>query len=295
METTGVFIITAASTKSLGGVALRNNMSRSRNVITALAVFGGGMLSGGHAAHATPSTLGFYPSTDIVPKKIFHLDVDTYGRALRTDVGTTVGLTTGIGPDRSGILGRTEIGADYIIGGPLTAVQSSSRRLTFNVKTQLFENTDSATRVVAGVWGVGSNTIAAPDVAYVLGSKAFDFGRISVGLAHATANRDNVTTPSGNSDRTYLQLGYDKVITSKFSVAVDFYSGKSAISGVQPTVYYAVNDKASFGLGLFRLNDSSIAPRNQVYACFDYNFGGGSTSEPGAPEPAIAPQPAPAG
>jgi hypothetical protein len=276
-----------------GGVALRNNMSRSRNVLTALAVVGAGVLScTGQAAHATPSTLGFYPSTDIVPKKIFHLDVDTYGRAFRTDVSTTVGLTAGIGPDRSGILGRTEVGADYIIGGPLTGVQSSSRRSFFNAKTQLFENADSGTRVVAGVWGVGSNTIFAPDVVYLLGSKAFDFGRISVGVASATSNRANITTPAGNDDRTYLQLGFDRPITKKLSFAADFYSGKSAISGVQPTVYYAVNDKASFGLGLFRLNDKSVVPRNQVYACFDYNFGGGSSDEPGAPEPAVATPPA---
>jgi len=260
---------------------LRNNMSRSRNVFTALAVVGAGVLvTGGRAAHATPSTLGFYPSTDIVAKKTFHMDLDTYGRAFSTNVGTTVGLTTGIGPDRSGILGRTEIGADYIIGGPLTNVTSSSRRLSFNVKTQLFEKEESAVRVVAGIWGVGSNTIAAPDVAYVIGSKAFEWGRVTAGVANATANRANITTPAGNNDKTYLHLGYDKVLTPKFSVAIDWYSGKSAISGMQPTVYYAVNDKSSFGLGLFRLNDSSVGPRNQVYACFDYNFGGGSSSAP---------------
>lgn len=272
---------------------MRNNISRSRNVFTALAVVGTGVLWGaGQAAHATPSTLGFYPSTDIYSKGTFHLDVDTYGRALRTDVGTTVGLTAGIGPERSGILGRTEIGADYIVGGPLTGINSSSRRLTFNAKTQLYDNADAATRVVTGVWGMGSNAIAAPDVAYVLGSKAFDWGRIHVGVAHSLANRANITTPAGNNDRTYLQLAYDKSLTSKISFAVDWYSGKSAISGIQPTFYYAVNDKAAFGLGLFRLNDSSIAPRNQVYACFDYNFGGGgsgSAPEPTPVSPAAAP------
>jgi len=273
---------------------LRNNMSGSRNVLTALAVVGGGVLGcTGRAAHATPATLGFYPSTDVYSKGTFHLDVDTYGRALRTDVGTTVGLTAGIGPERSGILGRTEIGADYIVGGPLTGVTPGSRRLTFNAKTQLYDNTDAGTRVVTGVWGVGSNSIAAPDVGYVLGSKAFDWGRIHVGVAHAFANRANVTTPAGNNDTTYLQLAYDKSLTSKISFAMDWYSGKSAISGVQPTFYYAVNPQASFGLGLFRLNDSSIAPRNQVYASFDYNFGGGGGSG-AAPEPApVSPAAAP--
>lgn len=258
-------------------------------------------------AAATPATLGFYPATDIYGKGTFHLDIDTYGRATKTDALTSVGLTYGIG-DKDGLLGRSEIGADYILslGGstPLDIDSGTSlsgrKRFLLNAKTQLYNNSDSGVRLVTGVWGVGGDDLFAPNVAYLLGSKSFKFGRIHAGVAHAF-DKANITTPAGNDTTTYLQLGYDKMLTSKLQFAVDYYSGKSAISGVQPTLYYYVNDKASFGLGLMRFNDKSIAPtRNQVYICFDYNFGGGgSTPEPetaptGAPEPGSTPAATPA-
>lgn len=258
-------------------------------------------------AAATPATLGFYPATDIYGKGTFHLDVDSYGRATKMDAFTSVGLTYGIG-DSDKAFGRTEIGADYIMslggGTPLdfdTGKSLSGRkRFLLNAKTQLYNNSDSGVRLVTGVWGVGGDDIFAPNVGYLLGSKSFDWGRVHLGVAHAF-DKTNVTTADGNDDTTYLQLGYDKMLTSKLQFAVDFYSGKSAISGVQPTLYYYVNDKASFGLGLMRFNDKSVTPtRNQLYLCFDYNFGGSSgTSEPetaptGAPEPGTTPASTPA-
>ena len=257
-------------------------------------------------AAATPATLGFYPATDIYGKGVYHLDVDSYGRATKMDAFTSVGLTYGIG-DKDGLLGRSEIGADYIIslGGstPLDIDSGTSlsgrKRFLLNAKTQLYNNSDSGVRLVTGVWGVGGDDLFAPNVGYVVGSKSFSWGRVHLGVAHAF-DKENITTPDGNDATTYLQLGYDKMLTSKLQFAVDYYSGKSAISGVQPTLYYYVNDKASFGLGLMRFNDKSIAPtRNQVYICFDYNFGGGSTPEPetaptGAPEPGTTPASTPA-
>lgn len=44
-------------------------------------------------AMATPSTLGFHPSTDIYGKGIKHLDVDSYGKGLNADASVTTGLT----------------------------------------------------------------------------------------------------------------------------------------------------------------------------------------------------------
>ncbi len=241
--------------------------SRIRLAGTVVAALSVGLVSS-KPASATPSTLGFYPSTDTVADKSFHLDVDTYGQGLKTNGADSVGLTYGIG-NKDGAFGRSEIGADYITNSGLSA----SKRAFFNAKTQLFNNDANKTRVVAGVWGVGQKAIGAPDVAYLLGSKAFDWGRVHLGIAHALANKATVAAPSGSSDRTNLQLGYDRALTSKLSFAADYYTGKNAYSGFQPTLYYAVNDKASFGLGWMRFNDSTVGPsRNQVYACFDYNF-----------------------
>lgn len=240
---------------------------------------------------ATPATLGFYPASDIYSKGTYHLDVDSYGRNTKMDAVTSVGLTGGLG-DKDGILGRSEIGVDYLMSaGGGTPVDpdtgnslSGSKRFLLNAKTQLYNNDEKGVRLVAGVWGVGSKKIYAPNVAYVLGSKSFEWGRVHVGVAHSLARKETIATPAGNDDRTFLHLAYDRPITKKLSFAVDWYSGKSAISGVQPSLYYAVNDKASFGVGLMRFNDKSVAPsRNQLYLCFDYNFGKSGGSEEPAP------------
>lgn len=240
-------------------------------------------------ASATPATLGFYPATDIYGKGTFHLDIDTYGSATRMDAFTSAGVTYGFGPQRDGVFGRSEVGFDYVLssGGSTPAV-SGSKRFLLNAKTQLYNNDVNRTRVVTGIWGLGSRDMAAPNVAYVTGSKAFDWGRVHVGVAQSLASRSIIATPAGNDDRTFLHLAYDRPISSRLGFAVDYYSGKSAVSGIQPSLYYAVNDKASFGLGLMRFNDSSISPRNQTYICFDYNFGGGSSST-AEPVPAAPP------
>ena len=272
-------------------------MQRKKQLIGSIAglAVAASVFGGVKTAEATPATLGFYPATDIYSKGNFHLDVDSYGRGAKMDASTSVGLTYGIGPESDGIFGRSEIGADYLmsLGGSTPQdpdnpgrTITGTKRFTFNAKTQLYNNDDKGVRLVGGFWGVGSEDIFAPNVGYVLGSKAFSWGRVSAGLAHSFSDKATISTLDGDSDRTYLHLAYDRMLTKRLQFAVDWYSGKSAISGVQPTLYYYINDKASFGVGYFRLNDEDIAPtRNQVYICFDYNFGGGGSSDaPDAPE-----------
>lgn len=274
-------------------IDVKIRMRRILGIGVAVAALGMGLTS--HSALATPSTLGFYPSTDTYADKSFHLDVDTYGEGLKTNGTDSVGLTYGIG-GKNGAFGRSEIGLDYITNGGALSV---GKRLLFNAKTQLYNNDDSKTRVVAGVWGVGSKDVASPDVLYLLGSKAFTWGRVHVGVAQSLAKKGIIATPGqalagSGGDRTSLHLGYDRAITSKLSFAADWYSGKNSYSGVQPTLYYAVNDKASFGLGYMRFNDSTVGPsRNQIYACFDYNFGGPSAQQEAQPVPAATGAPAP--
>ncbi|HVF11237.1 MAG TPA: hypothetical protein VNA16_10560 [Abditibacteriaceae bacterium] len=244
-------------------------------------------------AAATPATLGFYPATDIYGKGSFHLDVDTYGVALKTDSVVSTGLTYGIGPERNGLLGRSEIGFDYLLSlGGSTPSTDTFKRLLFNAKTQLYNNDAAGTRIVGGVWGLGNKEIFAPNVGYLLGSKTFKWGRIHLGVAHSFADEEIIAV-GADADKTSLHLAYDRYITPKLQFAVDFYSGKNAYAGVQPTLYYYVNDKASFGLGLMHFNAESVAPaRNQIYLAFDYNFGGGSTPA-ATPAATLTPAPVP--
>ncbi len=226
-------------------------------------------------AHATPSLLGFYPSSDIFADQIYHLNVTTYGAAFKTNIANSVGLSYGLG-DRDKPLGRTEFGFDYLTNG--SGLGLSTQQSVFgNVKTQLYNNSDSGTRLVAGGWLLGDSSANA-NVVYLLGAKAFDFGRVHVGYARAL-------TKGIYGQANYLQLGYDRAITDRILFAADFYSGGSAISGVQPSVYYAINDKASFGIGIFRANSSASSPRYQTYIGFDYNFGGPVNSPPSQGSP----------
>jgi hypothetical protein len=238
-------------------------------------------LAGSRPALATPSTLGFYPSTDLVADRGFHLDIDTYRANGISDPGfDTGGLTAGFGNTEKAF-GRTEAGFDYVSSGAATGLGD---RLLFNAKTQLYSNPDSGLRVVGGGWLLGGRGAGAPNIGYVAGSKALKQGRVTLGVAHAFRNQ-----PAGTSE-TFLQLGYDRMLTSKLSFAADFYSGKGPFSGIQPTLYYAVNDKAGFGIGYFFNSEPTGGANNdQLYLCFDYNFGGRSQTQAN-PDPVVAPQ-----
>lgn len=236
---------------------------RGTTVVAGLALAAGAIFSA-KPASATPATLGFYPATDIYGKGTFHYDADGYVHDDFKDTAfVSSGITYGIGPDTDKAFGRTEIGFDYNLTSGAT--NSLGNRLIGNIKTQLYNNDKGGTRVVAGAWGIGDDDFN-PNYIYLLGSKSFEFGRIHLGVAHALS--DKVIT----KDKTSLQLGYDKMLTSKLQFAVDFYSGKNAVAGVQPTLYYYINDKADFGLGWYRLNQDVPVARNQIYVCFDYNF-----------------------
>ena len=254
---------------------------------TALVAAGIGMSLTSHEAKAIPTTLTYYPSTDFVSMGDVHFNVSTYGKGVKTNAFDSVGLTYGWGPDTSKIFGRTEFGLDYYTG-PASGVDVS-KRVEFNIKTQLFNDDAKGIRLVAGAWGVGSkgdlttgNTIQPPDYIYLLGSKAFPFGRIHVGVAEALATKETIATPgqgfpgplTGNPAKTSLQLGYDKALGSgKWVFSTDYYTGKSAYGVVAPALLYNINDRSDVQVGWIRYNDSTVAPsRNQTYIALDYFF-----------------------
>ncbi len=250
---------------------MSNNILSSKNLMMRRSVLASGALMmalgasltvGSEKASATPAGLSNYPSTDIYTKHNYHFDADTFTDTSGDSLGTSMGLTYGLGPERDGVFGRSEIGFDYVssAGGGI----NFGKRLLANGKTQLYNNDASQTRVVAGFYGVGSKAIGAGNWIYLLGAKAFDFGRVHVGVAHAL--RDSVVT--GN--QTVLQLGYDKALNKDFIFAVDYQSGSGQF--IAPGIIYNINDKAGIQVSYLR-GGSQIGPRNQIYFGFDYNFG----------------------
>ena len=245
--------------------------------VAATAILG---VAGVKPAAATPATLGFYPSPDIYSEGIFHFDVDRYNVNDFSGVGATdtAGLTYGLS-DREGLFGRTEIGYDYFSNSGKDFGDS----LFFNAKTQLYNDSDKGIRAVGGLWLAGdTNNPLVSNTGYLLASKAFDFGRIGLGVAHAFSD-DNL---GPDADQTYLQLSYDRAINKQFTFVVDAYTGRSPISGIQPTIYYNFNDKGDFGIGYFFNNEARGASNaDQLYLCFDYNFGGPKASPPSQGDP----------
>lgn len=247
----------------------KNHNSRQRETarrdilaVGAVAMVVGVMLSASaERAHATPAGLANYPSTDIYTKNNFHFDADTFASTSGDSVGSSLGLSYGLGPEKDGVFGRSDIGFDYVTstGGGI----NFGKRLLVNGKTQLYNDSAAQTRVVAGFYGVGSRDIGAGNWIYLLGAKGFEFGRVHVGVAHAL--RDNVA-----GSRTVLQLGYDKSLSKDLLFAVDFQSGKGQF--IAPSMIYNLNDKAGLQLAYLR-GGSETGPRNQLYLGFDYNFG----------------------
>ena len=259
----------------------------NKNSYRLAAIFAASVLASvacGRPAAATPSGLGFYPSTDVYGPGIFHFDVDRYSinEFSGAGVADSYGLTYGIG-DKAGIGGRNEIGIDYFSNSGV----SFGKSLYFNGKTQLYDDPKSGVRAVAGLWLAGdTKNPAVSNTGYLLASKAFSFGRVHVGVAHAFSP-GNIRSATGSGDATFLHLAYDRALTDKILVTADYYSGRSFISGTQPSVYYSLNDKAGVGLGYFFCNEPRGAGFNndQLYLCFDYNFGGPKAAPPseGAP------------
>ena len=247
---------------------------------TALVAAGIGMSLTSHEAKAIPTTLTYYPSTDFVSEGDVHLNLSTYGTGIKMNALDTTGLTYGWGPDTSKAFGRTEFGFDYAIANYGAA--TVEKRFTLNAKTQLFNDDAKGERVVVGIWGLGQegnlatgDSVFPPDYLYLLGSKAFSFGRIHVGVAQALAKKAVISTPGEiNPPRTSLQLGYDKALGSgKWVFATDYYTGKTAYGVVAPSLLYNINDRSDVQVGYIRYNDATVAPtRAQTYISFDYFF-----------------------
>lgn len=240
-------------------------------------------------ASASPATVTIYPSTDIYRKGDFHLDSDIVTGKFRNTTFASAGLNYGLGPDTDKPFGRNDIGVEYL-PAPLSGV-SAGNRIVFNAKTQLYSQVakpgNMGLRLVLGLRGVGrrgdplaGNSTAPKDVAYLVASREFAFGRVHIGVARSFATRAFLLTPAGNAARTYLELGYEKQLGPHFRFAADYYSGKSSISAFAPSLIWYVDNKASFQLGYIRYNDGSVSPRDQIYGGFNYDFGADPYNSP---------------
>ena len=263
----------------------RSSIQLIARVIAATAL----LLSVAGRAGADGNSLIGYPQANIIGENAFHLDVDTVGQKASTNAFTGLGITWGLGSgllgrsgdkgDKDGILGRSEVGVDYVLSaGPFVPTIVESRdRFFFNFKTQLYNDDASQTRVVVGGYNLGAASLATPRELYILAARTHKWGKLQIGLTHAFGPEQGLITPAGNADRTYLQASFNRKLVGRLYGAYAGYTGLSTQSRSSVAVAYYLDStyKGSFALGLLRYNDHTVQPgQYQVYFGFDYDWGG---------------------
>lgn len=213
-----------------------------RAVLTALMIIGLATV-----AYATPSTLVWIPSTDIQSGSA-HFGVDAFlAEGDAEDPATDFGLTFGNG--------KYEYGVDCFegIGDPIY----------LNAKALLKDETATSPRIAAGVYGLGTDSDTSYAIIYVLGSKTFDFGRLTAGYG---VGREEAL----GDDNGMLLLGFDRAIADEWWAAVDYQGGKSGFGALSAGVAYTINPTTSILVGYDWFNDSSLADCATIQ--FDVNL-----------------------
>jgi len=210
-----------------------------------------GLLILGGVAYATPSTQIWNPSTDIQLRGTWHLGIDDYftiedrssgGYNYSTDYGLTGGVLPGV-----------EVGVDFLSPQAVPGSQ-----LVFNAKYGLAES-GSLPAVAIGGYGFGLlQGQTDQNVIYGVAAKTFVFGRLSAGYFQGKAQ-------TIGSDNGGAILTWDKTITDKLWLSIDYAGGNSTIGALFAgfSYYFAPNISVLCAYGKFN-NGSKPAVTTQL-------------------------------
>lgn len=216
------------------------------------------------AAHATPSTQVWIPSTDIQAVGTFHLGIDNYfsgGGANRWSAPTDIGLTWGPAPN-------WEVGID-VLG-------SSNKPLYFNFKYGVPEKPGRYAFAVGnyligtGRHGTGRTDF---DTWYVLGAKSIPkFARLSIGAY--SGNSKLLLDLNGAKKHTGILVSLDRQFTKKIWGAIDYQGGKNVLGamGIGFSYAFAPNVSVIFGYVIYNEKQLQSAPSNTYTTQLDINF-----------------------
>jgi len=229
------------------------------------------------SAMATPSTTNWTPMTlDIQSYKVMHLGIDNYftvdKKASSGDQGafpTDVGLTIGVLPFEKI---QMEVGID--------ANYPSDNPYLFNAKIGAPEDVlfKYSPALQVGIFGAGTkNKVTNYNVLYgVIGKSIPSVGRLSVGPY--TGNKDAL----GGTDHTGFMVAFDRGFFpakdaagneyNKVVLCADYASGKNAIGGGGPGVYYYFTKDISLLTGPIFFNEKAINGTWKWSTQLDINF-----------------------
>lgn len=230
--------------------------------ISSLIMSGLIMLMGTGLVFATPSTQIWNPSTDVQGYKTWHFGVDNYSSvkdnkdkpvAFATDLGLTYGL-----------LKNLEVGIDFFT----PAVDP----VYFNFKYGLPEK-EKIPALAAGMFSMGTeNDVTNYNIGYVVAAKTFKpVGRFTIG--YYQGNKELLIDENGEKANTGIIATWDKQVTDKLWLSLDYASGKSAYGSLTPGFAYSfkcVNASVIFGYVIY--NNDKITVNDTLTTQLDINF-----------------------
>ncbi|OGF51345.1 MAG: hypothetical protein A2044_07140 [Candidatus Firestonebacteria bacterium GWA2_43_8] len=220
-----------------------------------------GLVLAGAAVFATPSTQIWNPSTDIQAVNSFHLGVDNYFSiennankpyAFGTDIGLTYGLIKDL-----------EIGFDI--------VDPTANPLYFNAKYG-FAESESIPAVAAGIFNAGTQKdVTDYNIIYIAAAKTFDpVGRFSLGYYYG--NDRLLITETGEKANTGFILSWDKAISEKVWLSIDYASGASFYGSVSFGGSYSFAPNTSIIFGFVIFNNRNLNSNNTFTTQLDINL-----------------------
>lgn len=215
----------------------------------------------GVAVFATPSTQIWNPSTDIQAVNSFHLGIDNYFSVENNSnkpyaFGTDLGLTYGL-------LSNLEIGFDI--------VDPAANPLYFNVKYG-FAESGFIPAVAAGVFNAGTQKdVTDYNIIYIVTAKTVDTaGRFSLGYYYG--NDRLLITETGEKANTGLILSWDKTISEKVWLSIDYASGASFYGSFSFGGSYSFAPNTSIIFGFVIFNNRSLNSNNTFTTQLDINL-----------------------
>ena len=243
-----------------------------RNVYLVVLAVMAFICSAGGAAHATPSTQIWIPSTDVQPVGTIHLGVDNFttvfkqpkdgGHQAPVDVGATVGLL--------------ETSFMYVEGG-LDLKEATDDPLYFNAKLGIKE--DSLAKyfpaIAIGGYDFGTRTNSTDyNIIYVEMAKTLSsLGRFTAG--YYIGNDKLLKNSKGAKENDGVLLSFDRTmaeINQKLWFAVDYMGGNNVYGALSFGLSWRFSPHASAILGYDIYNDSKIAGKDTVTIQFDLDF-----------------------
>jgi hypothetical protein len=180
---------------------------------------------------ATPSTLVWIPSTDIQPRGVLHLGVDSYVFTAGDDSPAPIvdfSLTYGITP-------KVEVGIDLF--------SNTGDPLFFNGKVQLLSPTEKLPlAVAAGIYNAGTAGATNQSLWYAVGSYTCNGTRLTAG---GYTGRNEAL----GDDHSGLLLGLDKQLNKTIWLGVDYQSGDNPVGALNFGVGYTLSENVSVIVG----------------------------------------------